>query len=174
MFRCGSNQENANENHGEIWFHTVRLVVGGQNGLRQCQQRILGDTCRLHRTSQLSSQSVASEKGGVKITLGFSTRTAERTVMPWTEMGKLGAGPIRRLRCEQTLEQSRKELLALTEKSWDAAPAFPQPAAAISPAGCAALLPDCLWGGGQSHRKEHVFALVTFYASIPLSNVYNF
>lgn len=72
MFSCGSNQENANKNHDEIGFHTVRLVVGGQNGLRQGQQRILGDTRRLHRTSQLSSQSVANEKEeGVKIILGF-------------------------------------------------------------------------------------------------------
>lgn len=54
--------------------------MGGQNGLRQCQQRILGDTCRLHRTSQLGGQSVAREKEeGVKI-LRFSTRTTERAL----------------------------------------------------------------------------------------------
>lgn len=173
MFSCGSNQENANKNHDEIWFHTVRLVVGGQNGLRQRQQRILGDTCRLHRTSQLS-QSVASENEEVKLILGFSTKMTAKAMMPWTEIGKLGAGQIRRLRCEQALEQSRKELLVLSKKSWDLVPAFPQQAAAVSPAGCAALLPDCLWGGRRSHQKEHVCALVTFYASIPLSNVYNF
>lgn len=37
-----------------------------------------------------------------------------------------------------------------------------------------AVLPDCLSGEGQSHQEEHVRALVTFYASIPLSNVLNF
>lgn len=151
MFSCGSIQENANKNHDEIWFHTVRLVVGGQNGLRQHQQRILGDTCRLHRTSQLGGQSVAREKEeGVKI-LRFSTRTTERALVPWTETGKLGAGQIRRLRCEQTLQQSRKELRVLSKRSWDLAPASPQHAAAISPAGCAARLP--LRRGAEPSRR---------------------
>lgn len=69
---------------------------------------------RLHRTSQLISQSVQMKKRReLKGILRFPTRA----VMPGREIGKLQAGQGRRLGQEQSLKASRKELVAPSEMS---------------------------------------------------------